>query len=124
MVSLLPAGRALSIVTNTVVRTVAEERGAYSELFSTRLLQRGRLKKDSRIVVIYRGEERGQKICRWRALGKNQRGERDGGRNDNYDRVVVDSRTNRRNVYQLPFILRDKGDIYERRNDASTFRRL
>lgn len=92
MVSLLPAGRALSIVTNTVVRTVAEERGAYSELFSTRPSQRGRLKKDSRIVTIYREEKRGQKIRRWRALGKSQRGERDGERNDNYDRVVVDKR--------------------------------
>lgn len=47
MVSLLPAGRALSIVTNTVARTVAEDRGAYNELFSV-LLRRGtKLEKNS-----------------------------------------------------------------------------
>ncbi|KYM93045.1 hypothetical protein ALC53_00584 [Atta colombica] len=48
MVSLLLAGRALSIVTNTVVRTVAENRGAYSELISICLFQQDKHRKEYR----------------------------------------------------------------------------
>lgn len=59
MVSLLPAGRALSIVTNTVARTVAENRGAYRELFPTllllveRQLKKKKKKRYSRIIIIF-----------------------------------------------------------------------